>query len=60
MYAIRSYYETGRQTTFSSDILYDTLRKYDPGHLMLEITRREAQRGLVDFDRIEAMLAKVV
>ncbi len=50
--------KTGRQTTFSSDILYDTLRKYDPDHLMLEITRREAQRGLVDFDRIEAMLAK--
>ena len=50
--------KTGRQTTFSSDILYDTLRKYDPGHLMLEITRREAQRGLVDFDRIEAVLAK--
>ncbi len=50
--------KTGRQTTFSSDILYDTLRKYDPDHLMLEITRREAQRGLVDFDRIETMLTK--
>ncbi len=51
--------KTGRQATFSSDILYDTLRKYDPGHLMLEITRREATRGLVDFDRVEAMLARV-
>jgi ATP-dependent Lhr-like helicase len=51
--------KTGRQATFSSDILYDTLRKYDPGHLMLEITRREAARGLVDFDRIEAMLARI-
>ena len=34
--------KTGRQATFSSDILYDTLRKYDPGHLMLQITREEA------------------
>ena len=51
--------KTGRQATFSSDILYDTLRKYDPDHLMLEITRREAARGLVDFDRIEAMLARI-
>jgi ATP-dependent Lhr-like helicase len=51
--------KTGRQATFSSDILYDTLRKYDPDHLMLEITRREATRGLVDFDRIEALLARV-
>lgn len=51
--------KTGRQATFSSDILYDTLRKYDPGHLLLQITREEAERGLVDFGRIEAMLARV-
>jgi|GEM_PF-2240746 len=51
--------KTGRQATFSSDILYDTLRKYDPDHLMLEITRAEAERGLVDFGRIEAMLERV-
>ncbi len=48
-----------RQATFSSDILYDTLRKYDPEHLLLAITREEAMRGLVDFGRIEAMLARV-
>ena len=50
--------KTGRQATFSSDILYDTLRKYDPGHLMLEITREEALKGLVDFGRLEEMLAR--
>ena len=41
--------KTGRQATFSSDILYDTLAKYDPDHLMLDITRQEALRGLVDW-----------
>lgn len=51
--------KTGRQATFSSDILYDTLMKYDPGHLLLEITREEAMKGLVDFGRIEAVLARV-
>ncbi|MEM7497246.1 MAG: helicase-related protein, partial [Pseudomonadota bacterium] len=51
--------KTGKQATFSSDILYDTLMKYDPDHLMLEITRREAMRGLVDFGRIEALLARI-
>jgi ATP-dependent Lhr-like helicase len=51
--------KTGRQATFSSDILYDTLRKYDPDHLLLRITRDEAGRGLVDFDRVEEMLARV-
>jgi ATP-dependent helicase Lhr and Lhr-like helicase len=51
--------KTGRQATFSSDILYDTLQKYDPDHLLLQITRTEALRGLVDFGRIETMIADV-
>ncbi len=51
--------KSGRQATFSSDILYDTLRKYDPNHLMLDITREEAMRGLVDFSRIEELLARI-
>ncbi len=51
--------KSGRQATFSTDILYDTLRRHDPGHLMLKITREEADRGMVDFGRIEDMLARV-
>jgi ATP-dependent Lhr-like helicase len=51
--------KTGRQATFSSDILYDTLRRYDPGHILLRITREEALKGLVDFGRIEEMLARI-
>ena len=50
--------KNGRQATFSSDILYDTLRKYDPDHLMMRITAEEALRGLVDFSRIEEMLRR--
>ncbi|EAQ11183.1 ATP-dependent Lhr-like helicase [Maritimibacter alkaliphilus HTCC2654] len=49
---------SGRQATFSSDILYDTLRRYDPDHLLLNITREEAMRGLIDFGRIEEMLER--
>jgi ATP-dependent Lhr-like helicase len=51
--------KSGRQATFSSDILYDTLVKYDPDHLLLRITRTEAMRGLVDFSRIEQMIARI-
>jgi len=51
--------KSGRQQTFSSDILYETLLKYDPDHLLMQITREEALRGLVDFGRIEQMLARV-
>jgi ATP-dependent Lhr-like helicase len=49
---------TARAQTFSADILYDTLRRYDPDHLLLQITAEEAQRGLVDFGRVEEMLAR--
>ncbi len=50
--------KTGRQATFSSDILYDTLRRYDPDHLLLQITKDEAMRGLIDFSRIEDLLSR--
>lgn len=51
--------KSGRQATFSTDILYDTLRRHDPDHLLMRITRDEALRGLVDFGRIEVLLQSV-
>lgn len=51
--------KTGRQATMSSDILYDTLLRYDPDHLLMQITREEAMRGLVDFSRIREMCERV-
>ena len=51
--------KTGRQITFSTDIIYDTLRKYDPDHILLKITREEAMRGLVDFARIRELIERV-
>ena len=51
--------KSGRQATFSSDILYDTLARYDPDHLLLKITREEAMRGLIDFGRIEEMTTRI-
>ena len=47
--------KTGRQMTMSTDILYDTLRKYDPDHLLLSVTKDQAMLGLIDFSRIEDM-----
>ena len=51
--------KSGRQATFSSDILYDTLARHDPDHLLLRLTREEAMRGLIDFSRLEEMLARI-
>lgn len=51
--------KSGRQATFSSDILYDTLVRHDPDHLLLRLTRDEAMRGLIDFSRLEEMLSRI-
>jgi ATP-dependent Lhr-like helicase len=51
--------KSGRQATFSSDILYDTLLKYDPDHVLMQITREEAMRGLIDFGRVEEMAQRI-
>ena len=45
--------------TFSSDLLYDVLRRYEPDHVLLQATRREAAGGLLDIRRLGDMLARV-
>ena len=48
--------KTGRQVTFSSDLIYDVLRKHEPDHVLLRATRADAATGLVDLERLAAML----
>jgi ATP-dependent Lhr-like helicase len=42
--------------TFSSDLIYDVLRKHEPDHVLLRATRADAATGLVDLERLAAML----
>ena len=51
--------KTGKQVTFNSDIIYETLRKHEPDHILLQATRAEAMRGLVDLGRIEELLTRI-
>jgi ATP-dependent Lhr-like helicase len=51
--------KTGRQITFNSDLIYDVLRRHEPGHILLRATRAEAAGGLTDVHRLGAMLARV-
>ena len=51
--------KSGRQVTFGSDLLYDVLRRYEPGHVLLEATRREAADGLLDVRRLGDMLKRI-
>jgi ATP-dependent Lhr-like helicase len=48
--------KTGRQVTFSSDLIYDVLRKHEPDHILLRATRADAATGLIDLARLAAML----
>jgi len=51
--------KTGRQVTFSSDLIYDVLRKHDPGHVLLRATRADAAGGLTDVRRLSDFLERV-
>ncbi|HEX4097946.1 MAG TPA: ligase-associated DNA damage response DEXH box helicase [Caulobacteraceae bacterium] len=51
--------KTGRQITFSTDLIYDTLRRHQPDHLLLRCARDDAATGLVDVARLGQMLARI-
>jgi ATP-dependent Lhr-like helicase len=47
-----------RQVTFSSDLIYDTLREYDKDHVLLRVTREDAERELLDLKRTADLLIR--
>ncbi|MDM7859021.1 ligase-associated DNA damage response DEXH box helicase [Alteromonas sp. ASW11-36] len=49
-----------RQVTFSTDLIYDTLREYDPDHILLKVTREDAERELLDLSRLGDLLIRYV
>ena len=51
--------KTGRQVTFNSDLIYNVLRTYEPGHVLLRATREDAARSCIDLGRLAAMLARI-
>jgi ATP-dependent helicase Lhr and Lhr-like helicase len=51
--------KTGRQVTFSADLIYDVLRKHEPDHVLLRAARAEAATGLTDVRRLADLLVAV-
>jgi ATP-dependent Lhr-like helicase len=51
--------KTGRQVTVSADLIYDVLRSHEPDHILLEATRMDAAKGLLDIERLGDMLARI-
>ncbi|WP_333586802.1 ligase-associated DNA damage response DEXH box helicase [Phenylobacterium sp.] len=51
--------KSGRQITFSADLVYDVLRRHQPDHLLLRCAREDAATGLIDVARVGHMLARI-
>tara|TARA_R110002094_G_scaffold188225_1_gene163501 strand:- start:305 stop:781 length:477 start_codon:yes stop_codon:yes gene_type:complete len=51
--------KSGRQVTFSSDLIYDVLREHEPDHILLQATHDDAAAGLLDVARVADMLARI-
>jgi ATP-dependent Lhr-like helicase len=50
--------KTGRQVTFSTDLIYDVLRKYEPDHLLIEAAWADARTRLTDLGRVADVLER--
>ncbi|WP_395334188.1 ligase-associated DNA damage response DEXH box helicase [Novosphingobium sp. BL-8H] len=48
--------KSGRQVTFSTDLIYDVLRKYEPDHLLIEAAWADARARMTDVARVADVL----
>ncbi|MBB5708505.1 ligase-associated DNA damage response DEXH box helicase [Sphingopyxis panaciterrulae] len=48
--------KSGRQVTFSTDLIFDVLKKYEPDHLLLEAAWADARERLTDVARLGDLL----
>ncbi|OKO83300.1 ligase-associated DNA damage response DEXH box helicase [Bradyrhizobium sp. AS23.2] len=48
-----------RQVLFSTDLVYDVLRKHQADHVLLRAARADAATGLLDLRRLGDMLARI-
>jgi ATP-dependent helicase Lhr and Lhr-like helicase len=51
--------KTRRQVLFSTDLIYDVLRKHQPDHVLLRAARADAATGLLDIRRLGDMLLRI-
>jgi ATP-dependent helicase Lhr and Lhr-like helicase len=48
--------KSGRQVTFSTDLIYDVLRRYQPDHLLIEAAWADARTKMTDVGRLGNLL----
>lgn len=52
--------KTGKQVTFSTDLIFDVLRKYEPDHLLMEAAWADARTKMTDVDRLASLMGRAV
>jgi ATP-dependent Lhr-like helicase len=52
--------KSGRQVTFSTDLIYDVLRRYEPDHLLLRAAWEDARTRMTDVGRLANLLERAV
>jgi ATP-dependent helicase Lhr and Lhr-like helicase len=50
--------KTGKQVTFSTDLIYDVLRRYEPEHLLLKAAWADARTKMTDVGRLAGLLER--
>jgi ATP-dependent Lhr-like helicase len=48
--------KSGRQVSFSTDLIYDVLRRYEPDHLLLKAAWADARARMTDVGRLASLL----
>jgi len=48
--------KSGRQVSFSTDLIYDVLRRYEPDHLLLRAAWEDARQRMTDVGRLADLL----
>jgi len=48
--------KTGKQVTFSTDLIFDVLRKYEPDHLLMQAAWADARARMTDVGRLGDLL----
>lgn len=51
--------KTGRQVSFSSDLIFDVLKQYEPDHVLLQAAFADAGEGYLDIKRVGALLRRI-
>ena len=50
--------KTGKQVTFSTDLIYDVLKKYEPDHVLIEAAWADARARMTDVGRLADLLER--